>query len=281
MRIAFKRLDGPLGRSPAPMRKNGPVWIASRLIRRQSGPPFDPLRVHAKPLAPFIQTRRNEKGHSNPIARHPAPRLRSTTFYPTCGKKSLVCKQQPSYTCRTRDKTLFVGIRRMMMRYILAVLLTAASVSVAGPASSNATPEAVVERMMAATLSGDYHAFTNCIAPDGFRKLGIKKDEKQFQIQSRMLQPIWRGYETRTNSVAEQKAVVTLISYGVVDGEGLQEERSFELHKLDGMWMIYTDIDMKRTPYPIEKMKSKRERSQQDESTVPAKAARSASSTVR
>jgi hypothetical protein len=37
------------------------------------GSPFDPLRVPATPLASFIQTRRNEKGHSNPIARHPAP----------------------------------------------------------------------------------------------------------------------------------------------------------------------------------------------------------------
>jgi hypothetical protein len=80
------------------MRKYGPFWIASRPIRRQWGPPFDPLRVHATPLASFIQTRRNETGHSNPIAIYRPPRLRSTTFYPPCGKITLVCNQQPSYT---------------------------------------------------------------------------------------------------------------------------------------------------------------------------------------
>jgi hypothetical protein len=30
-------------------------------------------------------------------------------FYPPCGKKPLVINPQPLYTCRTRDKTLFVG----------------------------------------------------------------------------------------------------------------------------------------------------------------------------
>jgi hypothetical protein len=53
------------------------------------------------------QTRDGPSIHSNPIARHPASRLYSTTSYPTCGKNTLVCKQQVAYTGRTR-KTLFV-----------------------------------------------------------------------------------------------------------------------------------------------------------------------------
>ncbi len=145
----------------------------------------------------------------------------------------------------------------MKRKHILAVLLSTASLTVTGSASTNATPEAVVALMMDATLSGDYDAFAKCIAPGGFKKLGIKKDREQFKIQSRTLKSIWRECETQTNSVAEQKAVVTLISYGVVDGKGLKEERSFELFKLDGRWLVYTDINMKRTPYPIEKMKPK------------------------
>ena len=169
----------------------------------------------------------------------------------------------------------------MKMRYILATLLFATTLAIAGPASTNATPETVVTLMMDATLSGDYETFAKCIAPGGFKKLGMKKDREQFKMRSRMLRPIWRGYETKTNSVAEQKAVVTLISYGVVEGKGLKEERSFELLKLDGKWLVYTDINMKRTPYPIEKMKTNQEKSQQAESTVPVKAATSAPSPVR
>ena len=47
---------------------------------------------------------------SNPIALSLRPaRFRSTAFYPPCGKKPLVTKPRPTYTCRTRDKTLFVG----------------------------------------------------------------------------------------------------------------------------------------------------------------------------
>jgi hypothetical protein len=90
------------------MRKYGLFWIASQPIWRHLGPPFEPLRIHAKPLALFVQARRNETGHSNPIAIYRPPRLpvcvrtrtgrRSTTFYPPCCKITLVCNQQPSYT---------------------------------------------------------------------------------------------------------------------------------------------------------------------------------------
>jgi hypothetical protein len=91
LRISFKRPNGPRGRSYAPKRKNGPVWIASRLIRRSPSPPVEPFHVHAKPPVPAVQAHQNETGHSNPIDIYRYPRLRSTTFYPSCGKITLVC----------------------------------------------------------------------------------------------------------------------------------------------------------------------------------------------
>ena len=74
-----------------------------------------PARANA-PAAPFRHAgtgfRKTGTACRAPFKPHSAvagqSRLRSTTFYPSCGKYALVTHPRPLYTCRTRDKTLFV-----------------------------------------------------------------------------------------------------------------------------------------------------------------------------
>ena len=87
----------------------------------------------------------NQTGHSNPIARHQDPQLRSTHFI-QCGKNRLVCKQQPSYTGRTGIKRYSLCGKHMKAireQFLAILLITFASSAVGNEWVQYSMPELV------------------------------------------------------------------------------------------------------------------------------------------
>ena len=135
---------------------------------------------------------------------------------------------------------------------VLAVLVTHLVLSGCATPRRD-TPEATVKALVETALACDYDAHVACIAPGGLAKLGMKGDKEEFAAQSKALRSALRGYETETLEIKDDKAVVRLVSYGVVDGKGKKEVQTFEVLRIDDRWLVYTDIDTDRSSYPIDK----------------------------
>jgi hypothetical protein len=103
---SISRFEGTDGRGCGKARP----WLWILPIRCQLAPPFDPLRVPSKPLAPLVQARKNETGHSNPIARHPAP---AAPF------NNILSPMRQDYAC-LQSATVIHFAARGIKRYSLA-----------------------------------------------------------------------------------------------------------------------------------------------------------------
>ena len=145
-------------------------------------------------------------------------------------------------------------IKTTVLYWMAAIALTTTCWSADSVSTTN-TPVAVLDRMLSSQLSGDYDTFISCISPDGFAKLGIKQDRSLFATNAVLARAVIKKYETRLVESTVDRAVVELVSYGIRDDKGMREVRTFEVLRIDGLWLVNTDIDMSKKPYPVDKIR--------------------------
>ncbi len=131
-------------------------------------------------------------------------RLRSTAFYPPCGKKPLVINPQPLYTCRTRDITLFASPRKTKMKKLfISFMIATCTCGVCGDDVSDLRKEVESLKKEVAELKkivlGSNETLPQPVPPSSLQAIGTSRD---LNDQLRMLQATYT-FKVTASSVSE------------------------------------------------------------------------------